>query len=674
MLHDKHSLNHRVSADGNGEPLGRRTSALKEAPTFVPPASYPSMPVTRRRSTVSQTSRVTLEHDQSEDLDELVRSASAISRHRSRDRRESKDSVFELPAFPKAAKPGPVSTIREVPSQFTTPQSTRPPSPVSGVSSGPPSPGGRSGTQTPAKYEIGAGQAYPDVGTVASFRGAIVLLCTYGAQLMDNIFITAVNIALPAIQKDFKVKNAELQWLISAYTLTFSSFLLLAGVFADRFGRKMIFCASIATLSVWTIANSFATSFIQLAIFRALQGIGAAMTMPSAVGIISNYFIAKDRTLALTIFSATGAGLLPKDRLEGTAKPKLDFVSASLSTASLILLSFVLSSGVVSIAIIVTFTYVKKKKLENFAALWIGGFVSYGGYQTTIYYTTLIAQEVNQLSAGQTALRFLPMGATGFIFSLSMSRMLEIFNTKLLLVIGMAICAIAPIPSALMRQDDLNFWKHVFPTTVMGVAGVTIVYYTITVVLLASVPVNVKSLCGGIINTAFQISGGVSLALAGAVVQAVDTGKGHSDLRQYNTGLLCCYSLASIGMIASAFGVKNISKAVGGPAPLGIRFLSESARSLRIWQNTASPFGIPSIITTLTPYHIISYGTLLGTSLFQTFINTKICYLELPKSAFTTLQKRLFPIYFRYQALLLVLTVLTFSPHSPTSLFKVKSN
>lgn len=437
MPHDKHSLDHRVSVEGDGEPLGRRTSALEEAPTFVPPAGYPGMPVTRRRSTVSQTSRVTFEHDQSEDLDELVRSASAISRHRSRDRRESKDNVFELPAFPKAAKPGPVSTIREVPSQFTTPQSTRPPSPVSGVSSGPPSPGGGSGTQTPAEYEIGAGQAYPDVGTVASFRGAIVLLCTCGAQLMDNIFMTAVNIALPAIQKDFKVKNAELQWLISAYTLTFGGFLLLAGVFADRFGRKMIFCAGMATLSVWTIANGFATSFIQLAIFRALQGIGAAMTVPSAVGIISNYFIAKDRTLALTIFGAAGAVgfclglifggfltsslgwryifyiptavtsilgiigwcLLPKDRLEGNSKPKLDFVGAGLSTTGLILLSFVLSSGgeygwgkafiiallVVSIAMIVAFTYVEKKvanpimplslwKLENFAALWIGGF------------------------------------------------------------------------------------------------------------------------------------------------------------------------------------------------------------------------------------------------------------------------------------------------------------
>ncbi|WYZ46252.1 hypothetical protein EsH8_IX_000477 [Colletotrichum jinshuiense] len=440
--------------------------------------------------------------------------------------------------------------------------------------------------------------------------------------------MSSINIALPAIQKDFDAKSEELQWLISAYTLTFGGFLLLSGVFADRFGRKLIFSAGMATLSIWTVANGFATSFIQLAIFRALQGIGAAMTVPSAVGIISNYFVAKDRTLALTIFGAAGAvgfclGLifggfltsslgwryifyipaavtgvigiigwifLPKDRLEGNSKPKLDFVGAGLSTAGLILLSFVLSSGgeygwgkafiiallIVSIVMIVAFTYVEKKvsnpimplslwKLQNFAGLWIGGFVMYGGYQTTVYYTTLIAQEVNKLSAGEAALRFLPMGATGFIFSLSMSRMLEIFNTKYLLITGMTICAIAPVPSALMRQDDLNFWKHVFPTTVMGVAGTTIVYCTITVVLLASVPVNVKSLCGGMINTAFQIGSGVGLALANAVVQAVDTSKGHSQLQQYNTGLWCCVGLAGVGVIASTFGVKNMGKVVGGP-------------------------------------------------------------------------------------------------------------
>lgn len=431
---------HRSSQDVeyDGEPLGRRTSALEEAPTLVPPPGVPGLPVTRRRSTAS---RVTIGEDgQSEDLAALVRSASAISGHHGWERRESRDNVFELPSIqrPRAAKPGPVSTIREVPSNLNTPTPTRPSSPTLGfVTSGPPSPEAPSGTQTPAQFEVGVGQAYPDVGTITSWRGAVILMCTCGAQLMDNVFMTGVNIALPAIQKDFKVQSSELQWLISAYTLTFGGFLLLSGVLADRAGRRLIFCTGMAMLSIWTLADGLATSFIQLAIFRALQGVGAAMTVPAAVGIISNYFVAKDRTVALTIFGAAGAvgfclGLvfggfltsslgwryvfyismcvtsilgalgwfvLPRDRMEGQDRPKLDFAGAGLSTAGLILLSFVLSSGgeygwgkafiivllILSIAMIGLFTYVEKKvsnpimplslwKLENFAALWIGGF------------------------------------------------------------------------------------------------------------------------------------------------------------------------------------------------------------------------------------------------------------------------------------------------------------
>ena len=534
---------------------------------------------------------------------------------------------------PRAAKPGMPSTIREVPSNLPTPSSTRPPSPTTpshlldsnnyfDQGTAPSSP------QSDAEHETGVGHAYPDVGVIASWRGFVILLCTCGAQLMDNVFMTGVNIALPAIQKDFGVGNSDLQWLISAYTLTFGGFLLLAGVLSDRYGRKMIFCTGMATLSVWTLADGLSPNFISLAIFRALQGMGAAMTVPSAVGIISNYFVAKDRTLALTIFGAAGAvgfclGLifggfltsslgwryifyvavaitgmigslgwffLPNDRFEGQARPKLDFVGAGLSTAGLILLSFVLSSGgeygwgkafiivllILSVAMIVGFTYVEKKvsnpimplslwKLENFAALWIGGFVMYGGYQTSIYYVTLIAQEVNKLSAGQTALRFLPMGCTGFIFSLSMSRALEVFNTKWLLVFGMLVCVVAPIPGAIMQSSDIDFWRYVFPTTVLSVAGVTIVYCTITVVLLSSVPVNAQSLCGGMVNTAFQIGSGVGLALSSAIVQAVDTSKGHSELRQYGTGLWCCVGLAGVGLLASVFGVKDKGRTIAGP-------------------------------------------------------------------------------------------------------------
>lgn len=204
-----------------------------------------------------------------------------------------------------------------------------------------------------------------------------------------------------------------------------------------RYGRKFIFCAGMVWISIWTLANGFGSSFIQLVIFRALQGIGAAMTVPSSVGIISSYFVAKDRTLALSCFAASGAvgfcfGLifggfltsslgwryvfriavivtgtlsilgfiiLPKDRKEGDEKPKLDYLGAALCTSGLILLSFVLSSGgiygwskafiiillISSIAILCVFSWVERNvpnpmmpmslwKIQNFPGLWIAGF------------------------------------------------------------------------------------------------------------------------------------------------------------------------------------------------------------------------------------------------------------------------------------------------------------
>jgi MFS family permease len=68
-----------------------------------------------------------------------------------------------------------------------------------------------------------------------------------------------------------------------------------------------MFCAGMLWVSIWTLANSFVNSLVQLAIFRALQGMDAAMTIPSAVGIISSYYVREERNRALSIFAAAGA-------------------------------------------------------------------------------------------------------------------------------------------------------------------------------------------------------------------------------------------------------------------------------------------------------------------------------------------------------------------------------
>ncbi|KAL2009428.1 hypothetical protein VTN00DRAFT_5235 [Thermoascus crustaceus] len=476
---------------------------------------------------------------------------------------------------PEAAVPGLVSIPQD---PFSSTPSTTPSTPPG------PTEFQISNVQPPA-----SAPGYPDVGTLKSWRGGLILVITASAQMLDNVFMTGANISLPAIQREFGVGAGDLQWMISAYTLTFGGY-----------GRKNVFCIGLLWLSLWTIAIGFGTSFIQLTIFRALQGVGAAMTVPSAIGIISSYFVAQDRSRALSVFAAAGGigfctGLvfggfltsslgwryifrlsvilmgtlgavgfliLPRDRLEGQARPRLDILGAGLSTGGLILLSFVLSSGgvygwnksfiiallVISVVILVVFTYLENKvsnpvmplslwKIQNFAGLWIAGFVVYGGYQTVIYYLVLIAQEVNKFSAGETAVRFLPMGTVGCTVSLLMGKVVERFNVKTLLLVGVGLCMIAPVPSCLIKEGDINFWKHVFLTSIMGVAGVSVMYITTSTIMLSSVPVNVKSLCGGMINTAFQLGSGVALALTAAIVKAVDIKNHHGIMKQYSTGL-----------------------------------------------------------------------------------------------------------------------------------------
>lgn len=257
------------------------------------------------------------------------------------------------------------------------------------------------------------------------------------AQFLDDFYLTTVEIALSSIQSDLGVATGILQWVISAYVLTFGGLLLLSGVCADMYGRKLVFCIGMANLTVWSLANGFAGSFIQLTVFRALQGIGAAMTILSALGIITNFFVEEDRLIAVTLFGASGGigfslGLitggfltaslgwryvfyipasvtgmifllacvtLPDSKQVLPQSAKLDYSGAAISTAGLVLFTFVISSGgllgwssaliiallALSICLLCGFVWREANasnpimplylwKLPNFAASWLSVF------------------------------------------------------------------------------------------------------------------------------------------------------------------------------------------------------------------------------------------------------------------------------------------------------------
>src|SRR3954462_1197345 len=126
----------------------------------------------------------------------------------------------------------------------------------------------------------------------------LVLICF--AQFMVVLDATVVNVALPSIQKDLGMTEANLQWIINAYTLLFGGFLLLGGRAGDLLGRKRLFLAGVVVFTVASLLDGLSSSSGMLIGSRALQGLGAAFISPAALSIISTTFAeGKERGKAL---------------------------------------------------------------------------------------------------------------------------------------------------------------------------------------------------------------------------------------------------------------------------------------------------------------------------------------------------------------------------------------
>ena len=137
---------------------------------------------------------------------------------------------------------------------------------------------------------------------------ALVLISI--AQLMVVLDATIANIALPYIQRDLDISDANLSWIVTGYALAFGSLLLLGGRLADLYGRRRIFIVGLIVFAIASLLGGLATNEPLLLSARGLQGLGAALASPAALALITTTFPAGPaRNRAFAVYAAmSGAG------------------------------------------------------------------------------------------------------------------------------------------------------------------------------------------------------------------------------------------------------------------------------------------------------------------------------------------------------------------------------
>ena len=133
----------------------------------------------------------------------------------------------------------------------------------------------------------------------------MILAALLLAAFLVNLDTTLVNVALPALVRELHATTAQLQWVVDAYNLVFAALLLTFGSLSDRFGRKGMLLAGLTVVTAATLAGGFTTTAAQLIAARAVMGLGAAMTFPATLSLISNVFTErKERARAIGLWGA----------------------------------------------------------------------------------------------------------------------------------------------------------------------------------------------------------------------------------------------------------------------------------------------------------------------------------------------------------------------------------
>lgn len=426
----------------------------------------------------------------------------------------------------------------------------------------------------------------------------VILALLALAQFMVVLDVSIVNVALPSIAHSLNFVQANLQWVVTAYALTFGGFLLLGGRTADLFGRRKVFMVAVTAFALVSLACGLAQTETQLILGRAIQGLAAAFMSPAALSIVlSEFREGNERNKALGVWAAVAAGggavgvllggvltqyfswrwnffvnapvglfvvlasarLLPHHIGEENHKVKLDLSGAFLATSGLMSLVYGLSKApnsgwnshvvisflAAAVVLLAAFVYNESKvaqplmplrlfKIRNVAGGNIAALVIASTLFSQFFFLTLYVQTVLGYSPSKSGLCFLPITFVIGITSAVVSKNVTRFGYKPFLAVGPIFLAIGFFMLTHIRVGG-TYWHDVFPGVVINGLGMGFSFISMTLAATTGVPKHFSGLASGVLNTSQQVGGAIGLAVLSAV--AVSAAR-HGAMTDHTTTLL----------------------------------------------------------------------------------------------------------------------------------------
>ena len=410
-------------------------------------------------------------------------------------------------------------------------------------------------------------------------RRWLTLAIVGAAFFMTILDVAIVNVAIPSIQTDLNVAETTVQWVLTAYAITFGGFLLLGGRMADLLGRKRIFIVGLTLFTLASLLCGLANSAGVLIGARALQGIGAAIISPAALSIVTTTFEeGAERNKALGIWGALGgsgaaAGVLfggiltkylgwewiffvnvpvgalvfgltmpfvPESRAE-LGHRRFDAAGALTVTSGLALLVYAISKApdvgwgsartilllIASAAILAVFTLIELRssaplmpfrifRIRSLLAANVVGFLLGAVIFANFFVLTLYVQQVLGWSALKTGVTFLATAGTTVIWAGVAQALTTRFGPRPVIVVGLLVLA-ASMGWYTQIPVHGHYWPDLLPAYLTFALGLAFSFVPVTIAALAQVSPQEAGLASGLINTNQQIGGAIGVAVASTI-------------------------------------------------------------------------------------------------------------------------------------------------------------